>query len=306
MQKYLLKRFLSLLGTLFGVSILVFLMIHMIPGDPVRYIVGKNANEAAVKAMREQLGLDQPLITQYVDFFGKLLHGDLGTSLFTGIPVWEEIVNRFPITFQLAVYGVVLGAVIGIFIGVIAAVKQNTLLDRLVNMLSMISISAPDFWVILFVIYVFAYQLGWFPISGYDGFHSLVLPSLTLGLFSIGFIAKMTRSSMLDVIKQDYMRTAEAKGAAMWTRMFSHGLKNAVIPIITLIGLQFGGLLAGAVITETVFALPGIGNFAIEAVSKRDIPTVQGVVLFVAMLYTLVNLITDIVYSLFDPRVRYD
>ncbi|WP_312112995.1 ABC transporter permease [Brevibacillus reuszeri] len=306
MQKYLLKRFLSLFTTLFGVSILVFLIVHMIPGDPARYIVGKNASEEAVKAMRAQLGLDQPLITQYVDYLGKLIHGDLGTSLFTGIPVWEEIVSRFPITFQLAVYGIVLGSVIGILFGVIAAVKQNTFIDRLVNTLSTISISAPDFWVILFVIWLFAFQFGWFPISGYDGFYSLVLPSLTIGLFSIGFIAKMTRSSMLDVIKQDYMRTAEAKGVATWARVFAHGLQNAVIPIITLIGLQFGGLLAGAVITETVFALPGIGYFAIEAVTKRDIPTVQGVVLFVALLYTVVNLVTDIVYSFFDPRVRYD
>ncbi|MGG1664348.1 ABC transporter permease [Brevibacillus sp. NRS-1366] len=306
MQKYLLKRFLSLFTTLLGVSVLVFLIVHMIPGDPARYIVGKNASEEAVKAMRAQLGLDQPLITQYFDYLGKLVHGDLGTSLFTGIPVWEEITSRFPITFQLAVYGVVLGSVIGILFGVIAAVKQNTFIDRLVNTLSTISISAPDFWVILFVIWLFAYQFGWFPISGYDGFYSLVLPSLTIGLFSIGFIAKMTRSSMLDVIKQDYMRTAEAKGVATWARVFAHGLQNAVIPIITLIGLQFGGLLAGAVITETVFALPGIGYFAIEAVTKRDIPTVQGVVLFVALLYTLVNLVTDIVYSFFDPRVRYD
>ncbi len=306
MQKYVLKRFLSLFGTLFGVSVLVFLIVHMIPGDPARYIVGKNASEEAVKAMRAQLGLDQPLITQYFDYLGNLVRGDLGTSLFTGIPVWEEIVSRFPITFQLAVYGVVLGSAIGILLGVIAAVKQNTLLDRLVNTLSTISISAPDFWVILFVIWLFAYQFGWFPISGYDGFYSLVLPSLTIGLFSIGFIAKMTRSSMLDVIKQDYMRTAEAKGVATWARVFAHGLQNAVIPIITLIGLQFGGLLAGAVITETVFALPGIGYFAIEAVIKRDIPTVQGVVLFVALLYTVVNLVTDIVYSFFDPRVRYE
>ncbi len=306
MQRYLLKRFLSLLGTLLGVSILVFLMVHLIPGDPVRYIMGEYATEEMIASMKAQLGLDQPLIIQYFGFLGKFIHGDLGTSLITGITVWEEIVNRFPITFQLAVYSVILGSVIGVLVGVIAAVKQNTLIDRLIIMLSLIGISAPGFWIALFLIWVFAYKLAWFPISGYDGFYSLVLPSLTLSLLSIGNIARMTRSSMLDVIKQDYIRTAEAKGTAALARVFSHGLQNAVIPVITLIGLQFGSLLAGAVITETVFALPGIGNFAIEAIAKRDIPTVQGVVLFMALIYTLVNLTIDIVYSFVDPRIRYE
>ncbi|WP_232699956.1 ABC transporter permease [Brevibacillus daliensis] len=306
MQKYLLKRFVSLLGTLLGVSILVFLMVHMIPGDPVRYIMGEYATDEAINAMKVQLGLDQPLIVQYFDFLARFIQGDLGTSLMTGITVWEEIVNRFPITFQLACYSVILGSVLGVLMGVIAAVKQNTLLDRFIIMFSLIGISAPGFWIALFLIWVFAYKLGWFPISGYEGFFSLVLPAVTLSLLSIGNIARMTRSSMLDVIKQDYMRTAEAKGAPSLSRVFSHGLQNAIIPVITLIGIQFGSLLAGAVITETVFALPGIGNFAIEAISKRDIPTVQGVVLFMAMIYTVVNLTIDIVYSFVDPRIRYE
>ena len=278
----------------------------MIPGDPVRYIMGEYATEEAINAMKVQLGLDQPLIVQYFDFLARFIQGDLGTSLMTGITVWEEIVNRFPITFQLACYSVILGSVIGVLMGVIAAVKQNTLLDRFIIMFSLIGISAPGFWIALFLIWVFAYKLGWFPISGYEGFFSLVLPAITLSLLSIGNIARMTRSSMLDVVKQDYMRTAEAKGAPSISRVFSHGLQNAIIPVITLIGLQFGSLLAGAVITETVFALPGRGNFAIEAISKRDIPTVQGVVLFMAMIYTVVNLTIDIVYSFVDPRIRYE
>ncbi len=278
----------------------------MIPGDPVRYIMGEYATDEAINAMKVQLGLDQPLIVQYFDFLARFIQGDLGTSLMTGITVWEEIVNRFPITFQLACYSVILGSVLGVLMGVIAAVKQNTLLDRFIIMFSLIGISAPGFWIALFLIWVFAYKLGWFPISGYEGFFSLVLPAVTLSLLSIGNIARMTRSSMLDVIKQDYMRTAEAKGAPSLSRVFSHGLQNAIIPVITLIGIQFGSLLAGAVITETVFALPGIGNFAIEAISKRDIPTVQGVVLFMAMIYTVVNLTIDIVYSFVDPRIRYE
>ena len=292
--------------TLLGVSILVFLMIHMIPGDPVQIILGEYATPEAAADLRNQLGLDQPLFMQYIQFMAGVLQGDLGTSYLTNLSVLDEITNRFPVTFQLAVYSLIIGAVLGIILGIVAAVKQNTIFDQLAMLVSLVGISAPGFWIALFLIFIFSYQIPIFPISGYDGFYSLILPSITLGLGTTGNIARMTRSSMLEVIKQDYMRTAEAKGVAIFRLIFRHGLQNALIPVITIIGLQFGSLLAGAVVTETVFALPGIGSMAIDAIATRDMPSVQGLVLFMASMFILVNLIIDIVYSFVDPRIKYE
>lgn len=306
MQRYLLRRLLSLVGTLFGVTLLIFLMVHLIPGDPVQYMLGDYPTEEAIAALNAQLGLDKPLIVQYGSFIGQLLHGDLGTSYITGYTVWQEIVDRFPITFQLAVYSMLLAVVIGVTVGVISAVKQNTWIDRLVVFLTLLGISAPGFWVALFLIWIFAYMLPIFPISGYDGFFSLILPSITLALSVAGIIARMTRSSMLDVIKQDYVRTAHAKGAPQPSVVFFHGLQNAMIPVITLIGLEFGTLLAGATVTETVFSLQGLGSLAIQAIGKRDLPTIQGIVVFVAFLFAITNLIVDLLYSVFDPRIKYE
>ncbi|PCD82817.1 peptide ABC transporter permease [Lysinibacillus fusiformis] len=291
--------------TLIGVSILVFLMMHLIPGDPVTYILGDFASEEAIVEMKKTLGLDQPLFIQYIDYIKNVLQGNLGTSYITGLTVGEEIVARFPITVQLALYSLIIGAVIGILMGILAAVKQNTIFDQLAMVISLIGISAPGFWIALFLIWMFSYQFNIFPISGYRGFYSLILPSITLGLGSAGNIARMTRSSMLEVIKQDFMRTAQAKGLAMIPMIFKHALQNAMIPVITLIGLQFGFLLAGAVVIETVFALPGLGSFSIEAITKRDLPTVQGLVLFMAFLFIITNMIVDLVYSLIDPRIKY-
>lgn len=291
--------------TLIGVSILVFLMMHLIPGDPVTYILGDFASEEAIVEMKKTLGLDQPLFIQYIDYIKNVLQGNLGTSYITGLTVGEEIMARFPITVQLALYSLIIGSVIGILMGILAAVKQNTIFDQLAMVISLIGISAPGFWIALFLIWMFSYQFNVFPISGYQGFYSLILPSITLGLGSAGNIARMTRSSMLEVIKQDFMRTAQAKGLAMIPMLFKHALQNAMIPVITLIGLQFGFLLAGAVVIETVFALPGLGSFSIEAITKRDLPTVQGLVLFMAFLFIITNMIVDLVYSLIDPRIKY-
>ncbi len=291
--------------TLIGVSILVFLMMHLIPGDPVTYILGDYASEEAIVEMKKTLGLDQPLFIQYIDYIKNVLQGNLGTSYITGLTVGEEIMARFPITVQLALYSLIIGSVIGILMGILAAVKQNTIFDQLAMVISLIGISAPGFWIALFLIWMFSYQFNIFPISGYQGFYSLILPSITLGLGSAGNIARMTRSSMLEVIKQDFMRTAQAKGLAMISMIFKHALQNAMIPVITLIGLQFGFLLAGAVVIETVFALPGLGSFSIEAITKRDLPTVQGLVLFMAFLFIITNMIVDLVYSLVDPRIKY-
>lgn len=291
--------------TLIGVSFLVFLMMHLIPGDPVTYILGDFASEESIAEMKNTLGLDQPLFIQYIDYIKNVLQGDLGTSYVTGLTVVEEITARFPITVQLALYSLIIGSVFGILMGILAAVKQNTIFDQLAMVISLIGISAPGFWIALFLIWIFSYQFSLFPISGYQGFYSLILPSITLGLGSAGNIARMTRSSMLEVIKQDFMRTAQAKGLAMIPMIFQHALQNAMIPVITLIGLQFGFLLAGAVVIENVFALPGLGSFSIEAITKRDLPTVQGLVLFMAFLFIITNLIVDLVYSLVDPRIKY-
>lgn len=306
MRRYILKRLLSLVGTLLGVSVLIFLMVHLIPGDPVTTILGQFATPEAVSQMRAALGLDQPLWQQYLHFLGRLLVGDLGTSLFTGQSVWEQITQRFPITLQLAIFSVIIAAIFGILLGTIAAVKQNTFVDRLVVLSSLVGISAPGFWIALFLIWVFAYKLALFPISGYEGLHSLLLPAITLGMAEAGMIARMTRSSMLEVIKQDYMRTAEAKGAAVIRMVFSHGLPNAIIPVVTMLGLQFGSLMAGAVVVETVFSLQGIGSLAIESIGKRDMPTVQGMVFFMAVIFATTNLVVDLIYSLIDPRIHYD
>ncbi|MET3576119.1 ABC transporter permease [Bhargavaea ullalensis] len=306
MSSYLLKRVSSMALTLFGVSIIVFLMVHLIPGDPVTYILGDFATEDAVNKLEAQLGLDQPLLMQYFSYILGALQGDLGTSYITGYTVWEEILNRIPVTAQLALYSVILGTVFGVLLGVLAAVKQNTIFDRLAMMIALVGISAPGFWIALFLILIFSFQFGWFPISGYDGIYSLILPSVTLALGSAGNIARMTRSSMLEVIRQDYIRTAHAKGANMYRLIFKHSLQNAMIPVVTLIGLQFGYLLAGAVVTETVFALPGIGNLIIDSISTRDIPTVQGLILFIALTFIVVNLLVDVVYTMLDPRIKYE
>ncbi|ATF14685.1 ABC transporter permease [Brevibacillus sp. HB1.2] len=306
MRRYVVKRLLSLVGTLFGVSVLIFLMVHLIPGDPATQILGQFATPEAISQMRASLGLDQPLWQQYMRFAGNLFAGDLGTSLFTGEKVWDQIMNRFPITMQLAILSVIIAAIFGILLGTIAAVKQNTIIDRLVVLTSLLGISAPGFWIALFLIWIFAYKLALFPISGYEGIHSLLLPAITLGMAEAGMIARMTRSSMLEVIKQDYMRTAEAKGAALFRIIVSHGLPNAIIPVVTMLGLQFGSLMAGAVVVETVFSLQGIGSLAIEAISKRDMPTIQGMVFFMALIFALTNLIVDLIYSRIDPRIHFD
>ena len=292
--------------TIIGVSILVFAIIHLIPGNPVSYILGDFATEESIAELESRLGLDRPILTQYFAYMYNAFQGDLGTSYVTGYTVVEEILNRIPITAQLALYSVIFGSVVGILLGVIAAVKQNSIVDQLAMLIALVGISAPGFWIALFLILLFSYQLGIFPISGYSGFYSLILPSITLGLGSAGSIARMTRSNMLDVIKQDYIRTAKAKGASLYRLVFRHSLQNALIPVVTLIGMQFGYLMAGAVVTETVFALPGLGSLIVSAISTRDIPTVQGLLLFMASMIIIANLLVDLIYTKLDPRIQYE
>lgn len=306
MSNYLLKKSLSLVATVFGVSILVFLMVHLIPGDPASAMLGQFATPEAVEQIHEKLGLNQPLLQQYLQFIGDAVRGDLGTSYFTGIPVAEEILSRFPITLQMSVLSLLLSAVVGVLLGVLAAVKKGSGYDVFAMLISLIGISAPTFWIAIFLIWFLAYKWTLFPISGYSGLQSLWLPAITLGLMGAGSIARMTRSSMLEVLNQEYIRTARAKGVRPYGLIFDHALQNAFIPILTMIGLQFGSLLSGAVIVESVFALPGIGNFMIESIIKRDIPTVQGLVLFMTVIFVFVNFVTDLLYGWFNPRIKYE
>ncbi|MDF2068180.1 MULTISPECIES: ABC transporter permease [unclassified Bacillus (in: firmicutes)] len=306
MSSYLFKRMFTMIITIIGVSVLVFLIIHLIPGNPINHILGDYATEESIKELEVRLGLDRSIPAQYFSYMLNAVQGDLGTSYITGYTVVEEILNRIPITAQLALYSMIFGSVTGIAIGVLAAVKKNTIYDQLAMLLALVGISAPGFWIALFLILLFSYQLSIFPISGYSGFYSLVLPSLTLGLGTAGSIARMTRSSMLDVIKQDYIRTAKAKGAGLYRLVFRHSLQNAIIPVVTLIGMQFGYLMAGAVVTETVFALPGLGSLIVSAISTRDIPTVQGLLLFMAAMIIIVNFVVDLLYTKLDPRIQYE
>ncbi|MEK4244476.1 ABC transporter permease [Psychrobacillus sp. FSL K6-2684] len=306
MSSYLFKRITTMLITIVGVSILVFMIIHLIPGNSVNHILGDYATEESIQELESRLGLDRPITVQYVSYMANAIQGDLGTSFITGYTVVEEIMNRIPVTAQLAFYSILFGSFLGIGIGVLAAVKKNTIYDQLAMTLALIGISAPGFWIALFLILLFSYQLSIFPISGYSGFYSLILPSITLGLGTAGSMARMTRSSMLDVIKQDYIRTARAKGAGAYRLIFQHCLQNAVIPVITLIGMQFGYLMAGAVVTETVYALPGLGSLIVSAISTRDIPTVQGLLLFMGSIIILVNFVVDLLYTKLDPRIQYE
>ncbi len=304
MLKYLIRRIISAIPVLLGVSVIVFLMIHLIPGDPVQHILGEFASPERVTELRNQLGLNDPLPIQYFKFLGKAIKGDLGRSLISNAPVVDEITRAFPVTIQLAIYSIIVSSVIGLVAGIIAAVRHNTFWDQLAMIGALFGISTPSFWLALIFMMVFAYNLGWFPISGYSGLASLVLPTAVLAALSAGSIARITRSSMLEVLGQDYIRTARAKGLDEETVVMKHSLKNAMIPVVTLVGLQFGALLAGAIITETVFALPGIGRLAVQAITTRDFPMIQGVTLFVATLFVLTNLIVDLMYGIIDPRIR--
>jgi peptide/nickel transport system permease protein len=303
--KYVIRRLIGAIPVLLGVSLLVFLMVHMIPGDPVRYLLGEFATPEAIQSLRQQMGLNDPLPVQYAHYLGRVVSGDLGTSLITKVSVSAELAHRIPITMRMAAMSMVMGVLGGVLAGIIAAVRRNTLLDYGVMAVALVGISAPSFWIALLLMYVFAFRLSMFPVSGYTGLYSLVLPAITLGALMAGSIARMTRSSMLEVLGQDFIRTARAKGLPQRLVIYKHALKNSLPPVITLAGLQFGGLLGGSVITETVFALPGVGNYAIQAIGQRDFPVIQSVVLFSAVVFVVTNLFVDLLCATFDPKIRY-
>ncbi|MDR5693989.1 MAG: ABC transporter permease [Armatimonadota bacterium] len=304
--RYIVQRILALAVTLFFVALIVFLLVRLLPGDPARVIAGVFASEEDVQRIRVQLNLDKPLPTQFVYFLASLLRGDLGISARTSEPVMREILSRLPATVKLAAASTFIAAAVGIPLGTIAATKAHSSLDFSISALVLFGISMPVYWLGIILIIIFAIHLRWFPAAGADQPSSLVLPSLTLAAFSVAFVARMTRSSMLEVLRQDYIRTAWAKGLSALVVLYRHALRNAMIPILTVIGLQFGELLGGAVLTESVFSWPGVGRLLVDSIFSRDYPVVQGIVLIFACLFALVNLLVDVLYGLIDPRIRYE
>ena len=305
MTRYLAARLLSFVPVVVGVSILVFLMLHLVPGDPVSVLVGDAPVSAAeLERLREQFGLNDPLYVQYGRFATNALQGDLGRSLRTKRPVSEEIGEQLPQTVELAVAAMAFAVVLGVLLGVLAATHQHTWIDAVCSALALVSVSMPSFWLGLMLIFVFAVGLGWFPATGQGGAERLVLPAITLGWYAAAIIARLVRSSMLEVLRQEYVTTARAKGLRESLVIYRHALRNALIPTVTIIGLQFGTLLGGAVIVETVFARQGLGRLIVGGILQKDFPIVQGAVLVTAMVYVLANFLVDLTYAALDPRIR--
>ena len=334
MTSYIIRRLLSLIPTLFGVSIIVFLFLRMIPGDPALALGGEHATEATVERIREEFGLNKPLPQQYITYMGKVLRGDLGRSILSKRPIADEIRARFPATLELSVCALIVALVVGLPAGIISATKRNSPIDNIAMVGSLLGISMPIFWLGLMLNWFFAVELGWLPsvtrldasidlqritnliivdsiLTGnaealLNGIKHLILPSIALSTISMAIIARMTRSAMLEVLEQDYIRTARAKGLIERVVTVRHALKNALLPVITVLGLQVGVLLSGAVLTETIFAWPGIGRWLYLSILSRDYPIVQGMALFITALFLVVNLLVDVSYALVDPRIRYE
>ncbi|MGH3327552.1 MAG: ABC transporter permease [Streptomycetales bacterium] len=298
------RRAAASIVTLLGVAFIVTALVRLLPGDPARVIAGLQASQEDVERIRQLLGLDQPLMVQYWLFLDHLFHGSMGISARTGNPVLAEIWARLPFTIELAIAGTAIGAVVGVLMGVAAATHRASRVDHILSSVAVMGVSTPVYWLGLMLIVVFAVELRWLPASGAESLSSLILPSFTLGVFSIALVSRMTRANMLDVLGQDYVRTAEAKGLSEKAVIYKHGLRNAFIPVLTVIGLQFGNLLGGAVLTESVFGWPGIGRLLIDSIFARDLPMVQGIVFTYAVMFTIVNIITDLLYTVVDPRVR--
>lgn len=305
MQQYLKRRLLTLIPVILGVVTFVFLIIHLIPGDPVAQMLEENARPADMAALRHQLGLDRPLPEQYVSFWRNLLSADLGNSLYLRQPVWNLIMARLPNTAVLAILAILVSLLVAMPLGIVSALKQRTFVDHVSLGISVLGISMPVFWLGPLLIIVFAVELHWLPVTGIGSWKHLVLPSLTLGFGLAAITTRIIRSSMIEVMNQDFIRTAYAKGLSKRKVVLRHALKNVMIPVITVVGLQLGALFGGVIITEQVFSYPGIGTLLITAIQGRDYPLVQGTILVVAMTYILINLLVDLVYSWVDPRIRF-
>lgn len=306
MLRYLTRRLVLTIPVLLGVATLVFALIHLIPGDPAQAMLGETAAEEDVEALRRRLGLDRPLVEQYGIFLAGLARGDLGTSLRTNEPVAQAILARVPATMELAAAAMLVAIGVAIPLGIIAAVGRGTFVDHLATTLALTGISVPNFWLGPLLAIVFAVELGWLPVSGRGTPAHLVLPAISLGAALAAILARMTRASLLEELREPYVLAARARGASRPRAVLRHAFRNSLIPVVTLIGLQFGAVLTGAVITETIFAWPGIGRLLIQSIGFRDYPLVQGCILFIAVTYVGMNLLTDLVYGVLDPRIRYD
>jgi peptide/nickel transport system permease protein len=305
MLKYIVRRILVIVPVLIGVTFLVFMIMKLAPGDPARLILGENANAEEIHALREKMGLNDPILLQYGKYMANLFRGDMGTSYITKRPVAAEMASRFPYTLKLALVSAAVSILIAIPLGIVAAVKQNTIFDNASMVVSLVGISMPAFWMALMLMLFFSLRLKWFPVQGASGgWKSYVLPSIAIGFMNMAAIARTTRSSMLETIRQDYIRTARSKGIAKSEVVLCHAFQNALIPTVTVIGVQLGQLIGGAVLTETVFAWPGLGRLMVQSVNARDVPMILGCMVVLSASFSLINLVVDLLYGFFDPRVR--
>jgi ABC-type dipeptide/oligopeptide/nickel transport system permease component len=305
MVRYLVRRLLLTIPVLLGVATLVFALIHLVPGDPAQIMLGETATQQEVAKLRQSLGLDRPLVSQYKSFMVGLAHGDLGTSLRYGTPVSVQIRDKFPNTALLALAAMLVAIVVAIPLGIVAAVYRGTIIDHSAMTLALLGICMPNFWLGPLVAILFAVRLGWLPVSGIGGLSHLVLPAVTLGAALAAILARMTRASVLEELRELYVLSARARGLSGARAVVRHAFRNSLIPVVTIIGLQFGAVLTGTIITETIFAWPGIGRLLIQAINFRDYPLVQGCILFISLTYVAMNLLTDLTYGLLDPRIRY-
>jgi ABC-type dipeptide/oligopeptide/nickel transport system permease component len=304
--RFLARRLVLTLPVLLGVATLVFSLIHLIPGDPAQAMLGEAAPQADIEELRHRLGLDRPLFQQYGMFLRGLTKGDLGTSLRTGLPVTDQIVERMPATFELAAAAMLVAIAFSMPLGIAAAVRRGTAIDHAAMTVSLAGVSVPNFWLGPLLAIVFAVELGWLPVSGRGTWAHLVLPAVSLGAALAAILARMTRATMLEELREPYVQAARARGVSHTRAVLRHAFRNSLIPIVTLVGLQFGAVLTGAVITETIFAWPGIGRLLIQSIGFRDYPLVQGCILLIALTYVGVNLVTDMLYGVLDPRIRYE
>ena len=306
MGRYFVRRILETIPLMLIISIFVFMFIHLLPGDPAKTLAGVEATVEEVEAIREEWGLNDPLIVQYGNYMKDLLRGDMGRSLKSSTPVTELIMSRFQYTIQLVLAGVLWAPALGIFIGVMCAIKRGKAFDLGGMLFAIAGLSAPGFWVGLMLIQVFAVNLGWLPSGGLDSWKSLVLPSVVMGLGIMAVLARYSRSSMLETLREDYVRTARAKGQKESVVMFRHAFKNSLIQVVTILGLQIGGLLSGSVITETIFSIPGMGRLLVDSIAYRDYPAIQGLLMIFSLQYVLITLFVDLLYGVINPKIRYD
>jgi peptide/nickel transport system permease protein len=306
MPAYLISRLFMAVWVLFGATTLVFFLIHWVPGDPVEVMLGESASAADRELLRQALGLDRPVLQQWLSFLAGVLRFDLGDSLYHQQPVAELLQARYAATAELAVTALVIAVLIAVPMGILAAARQGSVWDLGAMGFSLLGVSIPNFWLGPLLVMVFSLALGWFPVSGRSGVASVVLPAITLGTSMAAVLSRMIRSSLLEVLGEDFVRTARAKGLSTYRVLIRHGLRNAWLPVLTLLGMQLGALLGGAVVTETVFNWPGVGSLLIESIQRRDYPVVQGCVLLISLTYVVVNLLTDLLYSWIDPRIRLE